>query len=351
MGVPLYLTVHRGLSPTVAGAVVTLLGLGATCSQPATGAVVADVVSPEDRPRAYGLLHWAINMGFSLASVLGGVLAREGYAWPFVADAATCLGFAFTVWRRLPPDTPAVRVEKAGPGYRAVLRDRVMVCYLLLLVHATVHLQFLSTLPLDMSRHGLGPADFGAAIAVNGVLVSVCQPFAFRCLHRFDRSRVLEGGVALLGLGHALTAGAHSPAGYALTVGSGPSARSSSRSSRRPSSPTSPPMSSGPVQRGVRRRLRAGRGGGPDRRYLAADPRRVRRPLAHLRRGLRGGRLRPTAAGPRGARPAAERAARAASAGWVRVLIRSRRAVRRAGRRRPPTGRPGRSSPRRVRAG
>src|SRR5205814_422895 len=40
--------------------------------RPAVYAVVADVVPPQDRARAYGLNYWAINLGFSIAPALAG---------------------------------------------------------------------------------------------------------------------------------------------------------------------------------------------------------------------------------------------------------------------------------------
>ncbi|MFI0514872.1 MDR family MFS transporter [Streptomyces sp. WSLK1-5] len=271
----LYLTDQRAMSVTWAGAVVTALGLGSTCSQlvggflsdlwgrratfatgpvaagaallalgyvrglaailataflaglclqlyqPASGAIVADAVKKEDRPRAYGLLYWAVNVGFSVASVLGGVLAQRGFLWLFWIDAVTCVLFGLLVWWRLPADTPRPEQGTRQPpgSYREVLRDRVMVAYvLLLLLHASVQFQVGSTLPLAMVDSGLTAADYGFAVAVNGVLVVVVQPLLIKWLSRRDHSAVIACGVLLMGTGFGLGAWMSSLAGYAVTV-------------------------------------------------------------------------------------------------------------------------------------
>lgn len=208
----------QGTFATLAAAF--LAGMCLQLYQPAAGAIVADVVDKERRSRAYGLLYWAVNIGFSAAAVLGGALAQRDFTLLFWVDAVVCVMFGLMIWWRLPPDEPrnADRPVPSG-GYRDVLRDRVMVCYvLLLLVHGSVQFQMHSTLPLVMTGQGLTPADYGLAIAVNGVLVVLSQPLLSRWLEKLDRSTVLCAGVLLMGTGFGLGAFASTLVGYALTV-------------------------------------------------------------------------------------------------------------------------------------
>lgn len=271
----LYLTDQRGMSVSWAGAVVTALGLGSTCAQlvggflsdrwgrratfatgpvaagaalltlgyvrgltatlaaaflagmclqlyqPASGAIVADAVPKEDRTRAYGLLYWAVNVGFSIASVLGGALAQRGFMWLFWIDAVTCVMFGLLIWWRLPPDnaSPSKSEEQPTGSYREVLRDRVMVAYVvLLLLHASVQFQVSSTLPLAIVDRGLTTADYGLVVAVNGILVVVVQPLIIKWLSERDRSTAIACGVLLLGTGFGLGAFMSSVVGYAFTV-------------------------------------------------------------------------------------------------------------------------------------
>src|SRR5947207_3569244 len=83
-----------------------LLGFFTELCRPPLQAAVADVVPPADRARAYGLLHWAINLGFAGAASLGGVLAERHFAALFVIDAATTLGYGAIVYTGLPETRP-----------------------------------------------------------------------------------------------------------------------------------------------------------------------------------------------------------------------------------------------------
>src|SRR5262249_51523404 len=47
--------------------------------RPAASALVADVVPAEHRLRAYGLLHWAVNIGFSVAPIVAGLMVGKSY--------------------------------------------------------------------------------------------------------------------------------------------------------------------------------------------------------------------------------------------------------------------------------
>jgi MFS family permease len=54
------------------------VGLMADLFRPVGSAMVADL-HPRQRVRAFGLLFWAANLGFSVASVIAGVLAQHGF--------------------------------------------------------------------------------------------------------------------------------------------------------------------------------------------------------------------------------------------------------------------------------
>ncbi|TNY34849.1 MDR family MFS transporter [Thermomonospora catenispora] len=214
----------QGLPAIMASAL--LLGLVLDMFRPASSAMVADLISPDERPRAFGLLFWAVNLGFAVAMVLGGTLARAGYLWLFWVDAATCLVFGLLIWRAV-PETRARRAkgEREPGGFGDVLRDLVMVGYTLVALALTfVQMQAFTTLPLAMREGGLSPQAYGLAMAVNGVLIVLVQPVVNNWLTRRDHSRVVIVGLALTGTGVALhavaaTLWAHATAVAVWTLG------------------------------------------------------------------------------------------------------------------------------------
>jgi MFS family permease len=198
-----------------------LLGLTSNTARPAFSAMMTDIVAPEDRVRAFSLNYWAINLGFAIAPVLGGLLARSGYLSLFLVDAATTLVFAVLVFLRVPESHPTLGAPRsAAAGSMAdVLRDRVFLSFVVLTFgFAVVFMQHLSTLPVQMDDDGLSPAQYGTIIALNGALIVLVTVPLTRWLMHYPRSRVLAVSSAFLGLGFGATMWASTPAEYAATV-------------------------------------------------------------------------------------------------------------------------------------
>jgi MFS family permease len=185
---------------------------------------VADVVRPADRARAYGLLYWAINLGFAGASAFGGALAEHHFTALFVIDAATTLGYGAIVFLGVPetrpaPSAPSGPVPPTGRRLAAPFRDRRFVSFvgiqvILLLAFAQVIL----ALPLDMRAHGLGTAQIGWLLGLNGLFIVVLQPIALRTVRGVSPVRWLAAGAVLTGLGLGATALAGGVVVYVLSV-------------------------------------------------------------------------------------------------------------------------------------
>ncbi len=209
----------RGLPQICVAAV--LVGLCGDLYRPASNALVADLIEPKDRPRAFALLFWAVNLGFSLASISAGFLAERGYTLLFVLDAGTCLAYAFIIrWGvRSDPMRPALAEHQRPGGFGTALRDPLMLALVgLTIASALVYFQNSITLPLAITGRGLSPLVYGIVLSVNGVLIVVLQPLSIKLLRGFDRTNVLAVGSLLIGLGFGLTAFASTPVEYAGTV-------------------------------------------------------------------------------------------------------------------------------------
>ncbi|MGW4639867.1 MDR family MFS transporter [Sphaerisporangium sp. NPDC004334] len=198
-------------------AAMGVLGVVVDAYRPASQALVADLIPAHDRSRAFGLLFWAINLGFAVAMVAGGMLVRSGFVWLFWIDAVTSVVFGVLVWRAVPETRPD-RTREAG-GFGDVLKDRLMVTYVALtLLYTFVYLQAYTTLPLAVTSSGLPASAYGFAMAVNGLLIVVVQPLVGHWLAKRDPSGTLALGMAVCALGFALTAFVSTTAGYAVSV-------------------------------------------------------------------------------------------------------------------------------------
>ena len=180
-------------------------GTAADLYRPASEAAVADLVAEDLRARAYALIFWALNLGFAIATLLGGFLADRGYWLLFAGDAATSIGFALIVLRMVPETQP--ERQPGDPGsLRDVLRDRLMVALVLsVILQSIAYSQAFYTLPLAVVHDGLGTAGYGEIIALNGILIVLLQPLLLGALGRRGRGPLLLIANVTLGLGFELT--------------------------------------------------------------------------------------------------------------------------------------------------
>src|SRR5579871_37061 len=79
-----------------------VLGLCNDAYRPPMMAMVADLVGPDLRVRAFGLLYWAANLGFAVAAVVAGLLSGVSFSVLFIGDAATTLLFGALVVATVP---------------------------------------------------------------------------------------------------------------------------------------------------------------------------------------------------------------------------------------------------------
>jgi MFS family permease len=215
-----------GSARSIAGivAIAPLLGFFTDLCRPPLQAAVADVVAPADRKRAYGLLYWAINLGFAGAAIVGGALANRHFFLVFVIDAVTTLGFGAIVLAGVPETRPRLAPVSATArdGARRLLAPfrnrRFMALVLIQLLMLLAFAQVILALPLDMRAHGLDTATIGWLLGLNGVFIVVAQPLALRYLRRLSHVQWLAAGAALTGLGLGATAFAGGAPVYAAAV-------------------------------------------------------------------------------------------------------------------------------------
>lgn len=210
-------------SVTLIAPLILVQGLLTNLYRPAVNAVVADLVPQEDRPRAYGYIYWAINLGFAVAPALAGWLARFDYLLLFFGDALTTFVFGLIVlwWvqETRPPALSAAAALSARARIAGLLAEPLLLAFSALgVLFGTVYMQGNVTLPLAMRAHGLGPAQYGLAISVNGILIVLLGLPASNLAAKWPRFGAMAGAGALLGVGYGLNALADNLPMYAISV-------------------------------------------------------------------------------------------------------------------------------------
>ncbi|MFE0174305.1 MDR family MFS transporter [Streptomyces sp. NPDC059002] len=209
--------------PVAIAGVAFMVGMASNASRPAVQAMMADIVKPEDRVRAFSLNYWAINLGFAISSTGAGFIASYSYLAGFLIEAAMTMVCAIVVFVKLPESRPVrSALEKAtepAVGLGTVLRDgRFMGVVGLSFLVALIFQQGSVGLPVAMGEAGFTPADYGLAIAVNGVLIVALQIPVTRFIEHRDPRRLLVISSVVAGYGFGLTAFAGSVGVFALTV-------------------------------------------------------------------------------------------------------------------------------------
>ncbi|MFN8587206.1 MAG: MFS transporter [Candidatus Eisenbacteria bacterium] len=192
-------------------------------------AAIGDLVPHSERTRAFGLVYWVINLGWSFGLVIGGLLAGVSYRWLFVGDGLTTLLFAAIVAAGVPETRPAAAAAAsaaagASPAafwreFTAPYRDGPFVAFLFLsFLIAGVFMQNASTFPLDLAARGISKPMTGLLLALNGIVIVFVQPALSAALARRNRSKVIAAGAAVLGLGFGLHAPVTTALGFAGAV-------------------------------------------------------------------------------------------------------------------------------------
>ncbi|AXK37723.1 MFS transporter [Streptomyces armeniacus] len=223
--------------PVAIAALAWTVGLATNASRPAVQAMIADIVAPEDRVRAFALNYWAINMGFAVSSTAAGLIAQYSYQLLFLGEAVMVLACAVVVFVKLPETRPEhpegarnsdrTEAEDTAVSHTAptavsiwtVLRHgRFMTVVALNLVMALLIQQAFVALPVSMGMEGFSSSDFGLVIAANGVLIVLVQIPITRVIQRRDPARMLVVSALLTGYGFGLHAFADSVAFYLVAV-------------------------------------------------------------------------------------------------------------------------------------
>ena len=191
--------------------------------RPANQAALAFYSRVDNRARAYGLLRLAVNLGFSMGPVLGGMLiAGLGYKWLFIVNGFSCLAAALAFRLLLPPGRQEEEkdVEGAETQYGiSAYRNLPFLAFVFFnMVGATAFMQFFSSLPVYLKDHlGYTEGQIGALIALNGIMIVIMEmPLVHKAGERFRPLPIIMTGFFLLAMGYGALQGASMSVFFAI---------------------------------------------------------------------------------------------------------------------------------------
>jgi MFS family permease len=210
------------------GAIALLVfvnGLAGELYRPASSALLADLVSEENRVTAFAGYRFSINAGWALGPAVAGLLAAKSYNWLFVIDAATSAVYGLIALVFLPAEVrrfsargrslvggalsdlwEACRAALANALFRRMMLSSFAI--------GVIYVQLPSTLSLEMRRAGHSEVLYGLVLALNGALVVLFEiPISLRT-QRASPRRVISLGYLLIGLGAGLFGLSNTASGY-----------------------------------------------------------------------------------------------------------------------------------------
>jgi predicted MFS family arabinose efflux permease len=192
--------------------------------RPAAQSLITELTPPTRLVMVTAMYRLCLNLGTTVAPLIGVALASVSYNLLFWGEAAAALAYGLIAVFFLPrPEAPAEAatgstVDDAGEaaatpanegrsGYRALLDDRRYMVYLLaFLLLCVVYCQYTAVLPLAVIGAHLSTWWYGAAITLNGAIVVTCEVAATKWVQTWPIRLVQMSGFALLAIGYGVYA-------------------------------------------------------------------------------------------------------------------------------------------------
>jgi hypothetical protein len=135
--------------------------------------MLADLVGPEKRTRAYGLLRITMNLGNAIGPAIGGFIAQRSYLALFILNSVASLIYSGIILLGTYETRPEVQDQQASAGvpqrgWWDVALDRPFMVFAAICVSITLmHSQITTTFPVYMIRNVLRwIQDLGGAEAM-----------------------------------------------------------------------------------------------------------------------------------------------------------------------------------------
>lgn len=194
--------------------------------RPAASAMIADVTPIEQRPQAFALMYVAVNLGFAIATPLGGFISQRSFQAMFWLDAMTSAIYAVIILVAIRETlhltrggaaaaTASKQPERLKSGSsdnilaatKFILTDRTfMLFWAATFSQCLLWMQAMSVLPLHLQQQGFTTQEYGWIIGVNGMLIVAVQLPVSAIVARYPRKYMVPLSSVVAATGFALTA-------------------------------------------------------------------------------------------------------------------------------------------------
>ncbi len=167
-------------------------GISAAFIMPAVTAYIADITTPQTRPKALGYMSAAINTGFIIGPGIGGFLAEFGTRIPFyfagvLGTVAAILTIIFIAEpeRVSETETNEQASEKPVQGFRKVFEPKYFIAFILIFIASFGLAAFESFFSLFVDhKFKFTPTDIAIVITGGAVFGAIAQVLLFDRLTR-----------------------------------------------------------------------------------------------------------------------------------------------------------------------
>ena len=175
--------------------------------RPANASSISFYSKPHNIARSFSLNRMAINLGFAVGPMAGGLLATLSYKMLFFADGITCItaGFVFFFYfkdrKGFEPERKKSRKEKIKVR-SAYLDKRYLIFIVLTSIYAILSFQLFMTLPLYYREiYDLNERAIGGLLAITGFTVFTFEMVLVYILSkRYHLHWLIVIGMILLGI-------------------------------------------------------------------------------------------------------------------------------------------------------
>ena len=191
--------------------------------RPANGAAITVYSSPTNYTQSIGLNRLAMNLGFTVGPIVGGLLAMYNYELLFWADGVTCISAAVFISLYLPKkqNKPKKDVVDMGLDIKSPYKDLNYILFLIFTgLYALSFFQLITTVPLfykEICQYT--EQQIGWILAINGLGIAVIEMFLlFYIKDKWTNYKFIALGIMLLVPGYILLTAWHNNTAIVLNI-------------------------------------------------------------------------------------------------------------------------------------